>query len=53
MPAPMIDDAEVDVGRDVGLAPAGRAPVLAAVRELLLEQREVRGHLRRRRPRTP
>ena len=54
MPAPMISDAEVDVGRDVGLAPVGRAPVLAAERELLLEQRQVRRPCRRRRrPRTP
>ena len=33
------------VGRDVGLAPPGRAAVLAADRELLFEEREVRGHV--------
>ena len=41
MPGADDDDAERPVGRDVGLAPAGRAEVLAAEGELLLEQREV------------
>ena len=38
-------DAEVGVGRDVGLAPLRCAPVVAAERELLLEQRQVVGQL--------
>ena len=38
-------DPEVGVGRDVGLAPTRCASVLAADREFLLEQREVRGHV--------
>ena len=37
---------EVDIGRDLVLAPAGCTPILAAVRELFFEQREVRTHLR-------
>ncbi len=43
MPAPMITTWKsiVEVGK-----PLGRAAVFAPVRELLLEQREVRGHLR-------
>ena len=37
---------EVDAGRELVGLPPRRAPVLAAVRELLLEQREVVRHLR-------
>ena len=40
------DAAESGARREVGGAPTGRAAVLAAVRELLFEKREVVGHLR-------
>ena len=39
------DDAEVGVGGEVGLAPLRAAPVVAAERELLLEQRQVVAHV--------
>ena len=45
MPAPMMTTSKSDVGRDLVLAPGRRPPVLAADRELLFEEREVRSHV--------
>ena len=53
MPAPMISTVKSTSGATSSLCHVGRPAVLAAVGELLLEQRQVRAPCRRRRRRTP